>query len=156
MLSKYNYLESKFNISVTSPTSQLILQPSRRFTYVTVHSPTLPSLRLRHSSFSNPSVASPTSQLILQPFFRFSYVTGSSITSPGKPPMMYVYFSNLCHFTYVTDHKLSRCFTYVTAHSPTLVSLFLRHRLFTYVTWRAAHDICILLQPLSLHLRHRS
>ena len=32
-----------------------------------------------------------------------------------------------------------RCFTYVTAHSPTLLSLLLRHRLFTYVTWRAAH-----------------
>ena len=48
------------------------------FTYVTAHYPTLPSLYLRQSSFSNPSVASPTSQLILQPFFRFSYVTGSS------------------------------------------------------------------------------
>ena len=33
----------------------------------------------------------------------------------------------------------SRCFTYVTAHSPSLVSLLLRHRFFTYVTWRAAH-----------------
>ena len=32
-----------------------------------------------------------------------------------------------------------RCFTYVTTHSPTLISLLLRHRLFTYVTWRAAH-----------------
>ena len=32
-----------------------------------------------------------------------------------------------------------RCFTYATAHSPTLLSLFLRHRIFTYVTWRAAH-----------------
>ena len=32
-----------------------------------------------------------------------------------------------------------RCFTYVTAQSPTLLSLLLRHRLFTYVTWRAAH-----------------
>ena len=32
-----------------------------------------------------------------------------------------------------------RCFTYVTAYSPTLLSLFLRHRLFTYVIWRAAH-----------------
>ena len=30
-------------------------------------------------------------------------------------------------------------FTYVTAHSPTLLSLLLRHRLFTYVTWRTAH-----------------
>ena len=58
--------------SVASPTSQLILQPFPRFTYVTAHSPTLPSLYLRHSSFSNPSVASPTSQLILYPFFRFS------------------------------------------------------------------------------------
>ena len=51
------------------------------------HSPTLPSLYLRHSSFSNPSVASPTSQLILQLFFRFSYVTSSSHNSPGEPPM---------------------------------------------------------------------
>ena len=53
----------------------LILQPFRHFTYVTAHSLTLPSLYLRHSSFSNPSFASSTSQLILQPFFRFSYVT---------------------------------------------------------------------------------
>ena len=30
------------------------------------------------------------------------------------------------------------CFTYVTVHSPTLLSLLLRHKLFTYVTWRAA------------------
>ena len=34
-----------------------------------------------------------------------------------------------------------RCFAYVTADSPTLLSLLLRHRLFTYVTWRVAHDI---------------
>ena len=67
----------------------LILQPFRHFTYVTAHSPTLPSLYLRHRSFSNPSVASLTSQLILQPFFRFSYVTGSSLMSPGEPPIPY-------------------------------------------------------------------
>ena len=54
---------------------------------VTTHSPTLPSLYLRHSSLSNPSVTSPTSQFILQPFFRFSYVTTSSLNSPGEPPM---------------------------------------------------------------------
>ena len=41
-----------------------ILQPFRHFTYVTTHSPTLPSLYPRHSSFSNPSAASPTSQLM--------------------------------------------------------------------------------------------
>ena len=63
------------NLPVTSSTSQLILQPFCRFTYV-------------HSSFSNPSVASPTSQFILQPFFRFSYVTSSSLNSPGEPPML--------------------------------------------------------------------
>ena len=51
-------------LSVTSPTSQLILQPFSRFTYVTAHSPTLPLLHLRHSSFSNPSFASPTSQAL--------------------------------------------------------------------------------------------
>ena len=75
------------NISVTSPTSQLILHPFRHFTYITAHSPTLPLLYLHHSSFSNPSIASPTPQFILQPFFCFSCVTGSSLTSPGEPPM---------------------------------------------------------------------
>ena len=50
------------NLFVTSPTSELILQSFRRFTYVTAHSPTLPLLHLRHSSFSTPSFASPTSQ----------------------------------------------------------------------------------------------
>ena len=63
-----------------------ILQAFSHFTYVTAHSPILPSLYLRHSSFSNPSFVSPTSQLILQPF-RFSYVTGFSLTLPGEPPM---------------------------------------------------------------------
>ena len=69
---------------------------------ISAHSPTFPSLHLRHSSFSNPSVTLATWQLIFQPF---------------------------------------RYFTYVTAHSPTHLLLLLRHRLFTYVTWRAAHDI---------------
>ena len=50
-----------------SPTSQLILQNFRCFTYVTP---------------------------ILQPFFRFSYVTDSSLTSPGEPPMQYVITQN--------------------------------------------------------------
>ena len=95
---------SSFSIPyVVSPTSQIILQPFFRFlrhrqssfsnlchfTYVKAHSPTLLSLYLHHSSFSNLSVASPTSQLILQPFFRFSYVTGSS---PGEPPMVFCVF----------------------------------------------------------------
>ena len=54
-------------------------EPFRHFSYVTTHSPTHPSLYLRHSSFFNPFVASPTSQFILQPSFRFSYVTSSSL-----------------------------------------------------------------------------
>ena len=47
-----------------SDRAPLILQPFRHFTYVTTHSPTLPLLHLRHSSFSNPSFASPTSQAL--------------------------------------------------------------------------------------------
>ena len=42
----------------------MLQRPFRRFTYVTVHSPTLPSFHLRHSSFYNSSVASPTSQAL--------------------------------------------------------------------------------------------
>ena len=69
--------EHSSSLSGSSPTSQ--------------HYPTLPSLYLRHSSFSNPSVALPTSQFILQPFFPFSYVTSSSLKSPGEPTMRYVF-----------------------------------------------------------------
>ena len=69
---------------------ELILQPFCHFTYVTAHSPTLLSLYLHHSPFSNTSVASPTSQFIHQPFFHFSYVTGFSLTSPGETSMMSV------------------------------------------------------------------
>ena len=68
------------DISVASPSSQLILQPFRRFIYVATHSPTLPLLLLRHSSFCNTSVALSTSQLILQPFRCFTYITAHSPT----------------------------------------------------------------------------
>ena len=70
------------NLSVALPTSQLILQPFCCFTYVTAHSPTLPSLHIRHSSFSSPFVASPTSEFILQHFRRLTYVTARSPTLP--------------------------------------------------------------------------
>ena len=61
----YNYELCSFSkLSFASPTSQLILQLFHRFTYVTAHSPTLPLLHLRHSSFLNPSFASPTSQAL--------------------------------------------------------------------------------------------
>ena len=125
----YNYELCSFsNLSVTSPTSQLILQPFVAY--------------LRHSSFSYPSVASPTSPFILQPFFRFSYVTSSSLNSPGESPM-----DVLRHFTYVTTPSLTLpSLTYVTAHSPTIPLLHLRHSsfsnpYFTSPTSRALHLI---------------
>ena len=146
------------NPSVALLTSQLILQPFRCFTYVTVHSstllslllrhsrahsPTLPLIHLHHSSFSNPSVALLTSQLILQPFRCFIYVTAHSPTLPLLH-LRHISFSNTSVALPTSQLILQpfRCFTYVTAHSPTLLPLLLIHRLFTYVTWRAAHDGC--------------
>ena len=83
------------NPSASLPTSKLVLQPFRCFTYVAAHSPTLPLLHLRHSSFYNLSAASPTSQLNFQPFRRFTYFTGHFTTLP---------LLHLRHryFTYVT------------------------------------------------------
>ena len=96
-LCRFTYVTVPFPTpSVASHMSQLILQSPCHFTYITAHSPILLSLHLHHSSFSNPSFALPTSQLILQHFL---------------------------------------CFTYITAHSLTLLLLLLRHGLFTYVTW---------------------
>ena len=109
------------------------------------HSPTLTSLHLRHSSFSNPSAASPTSQLILQPFRCFTYAIGTSPTSQHI-------LQHFCLFTYSISQLILqpfRCFTYVigtsnyvTDHSPTLLPLYLA----------TAHSKT--LPPL--HLRYRS
>ena len=94
-------------------------------------SPTLTSLHLHHSAFSNPSAALPTSQLILQPFRCFSYVIGTSPTSQ-------LILQPFCRFTYFTAHSTTllllhlrhRHFTYATAHSTTIPPLLLRHRSF--------------------------
>ena len=116
------------NPSVALPISQLILQPFRCFTYVTAHSQSLLSLLVRHklftyftwraaheqNSFSNLSVTSRTSQLILE--LLVALPTSQLVLQPF------------------------RYFTYVIAHFPTLLSL-LRHRIFTYATWRAAQDL---------------
>ena len=67
-------------------------------------------------SFSNPYIASPTSQLTAS--FSNPY-----IASPMSQLILQPF----------------HCFTYVTAHSTTLLLLHLHHRNFTYVTWRAAH-----------------
>ena len=159
---------------------ELILQPFRHFTYVTVNSPTLLSLFLRHSSFSNPSVASPTSQFTLQPFFRFTYVTVHSPTllsfllrhwahSPTFPSL------HLCHNSFSNPSvallilQTFRHFTYVTTHSPALPSLYLRHTSFSSLSVTSPMSQFIL-QPFRrftyvtahspilpvLHLRHSS
>ena len=139
----------------------LIFQPFRHFTYVTTHSPTLPSLYLHHSSFSNPSVISPTSQFILQPFFRFSYVTSSSLDELCT-------FSNLSVASPTSPLILQPfcCFTYVTVHSPTLPLLHLRHISFCNPYFASPTSQTLLLIHLassarsqtfpSLHLRHNS
>ena len=70
-----------------------------------------------------------------------------ALKNPSTPPnfpslhLSHSSFSNSSVALPTSQHILQpfRCFTYVTAHSPTLLSLLLRHRLFTYVTWRAAH-----------------
>ena len=106
---------------------------SAPFTYITAHSPTLPSLYLRHNSFSNPSIASPTSQLILivQSFSHFTYATAhsptlpslyllhklfsnpsvASLTSPGEPSTMFCCHSDYCtscfHFCLDTRRRSS-------------------------------------------------
>ena len=90
---------------------RLILHPLYRFTYVTAHSPILPPLHLRHSSFSNLSAALPTSQLILQPFSWFTYVIG---TSPTSQLIL----------------RPFRRFIYATGHSTTHPPLHLRYRSF--------------------------
>ena len=105
--------------------------PFRRFTYVTAHSLTLPSLHLSHSPISNPSVAAPKSQLILQPLRHFTYVTAHStiLLSLYLRHSSLSYFSSL-HLRHSSFHNPSVASTYVTAHSPTLPSLHLRHSSF--------------------------
>ena len=167
----YNYdLCSFSNLFVTSPTSQLNLQPFRRFAYVTAHSPTLPLLHLRHSLFSNPCFASATSQALHlihlssahSPTFPSLHLRHNSFSNPLSISQFILH--PFFRFSYVTSSSLNspelcslsnlsvtsptsqlilkpfRCFTYVTVYSPTLVSLLLPHKLFTYITWRAAHD----------------
>ena len=98
------------------------------------HSPTLTSLHLCHSSFSNTSAPLPTSQLILQPFRCFTYVIGTS-------PMSQLILQPFRCFVYVIKH-----FIYVTAHSPTLPPLHLRHNSF-YSPSAASPTSQVILQP---------
>ena len=87
------------------------------------HSPNFPSLHVRHNSFSNLSVARDHSANFPSLHLRYNSFSNPSVALPTSQLIL----QPLC------------CFTYVTAHSPTLLSLLLRHRFFTYVIWRAAH-----------------
>ena len=119
-------------LSVTLPTSQLILQPFRRFTYVTAHSQILPLLHLRHSSFSNPSFASPTSQALHLIYLASQQSSFSNL--PVASPSTQLIIQPFRCFTYVTVHSPalpSLYLLYVTAHSPTLSLVHLRHNSFS-------------------------
>ena len=104
LLEYTRFVGSSFsNLSVASPTSKFILQPFRRFTYVTAHSPTLPLLHLRHSSFSNPSFASPKSQAL---YLGLLYVTWRAAHAPT------VYYMWNAHFTKHIQEREVGPFTY--------------------------------------------
>ena len=130
--------------STIDPTSQLILHPFRRFTYITAHSPTLLLLHLRHSSFSNPSFASPTSQ-VLHLIHLTSSFFNLSITSPTSQLIL---------------QPVLR-FTYVTAHSPTLPLLHLLHSSFSNPSFasppsQALHLIHLASRPCLSRMFHLS
>ena len=152
----------------------LILQPSRRFTYVTAHSTALPLLHLRHRHFTYITAHSPslprftyimahstTLPLLHLRHRHFTYFTWRAanaqgdekqsvvhqlVTAPPRSPTLASLhlrhtFSNSSAAS-STPHPILqpfRRFTYVTGHSTTLPLLHLRHRHFTYFTWRAAH-----------------
>ena len=96
----------------------LILQIFRRFTYVTAHSPTLPLLHLRHSSFSNPPFDSPTSQglhlglihltrahspTFPSLYLRHSSFSNSSVASPTSQFILQPFF----RFSYVSSSSFN-------------------------------------------------
>ena len=66
---------------VPAPTSQLVLQPFRRFTYVTTHSETLPLLYLRHRHFTYVT-------------WRAVHSTIRNETIPFKTVYIYIYDTN--------------------------------------------------------------
>ena len=77
-------------LPVTSPTSQLILQSFRRFTYVTTHSPTLLLLQLHHSWLSKPSFTSPTSQ-----DFHLRHLASRLCSINNVDPCLYLLWSRI-------------------------------------------------------------
>ena len=165
-------------LSVISPTPQLILQPFRRFTYATAHSPTpsfasptsqlcssptFSSLDLRHSSFSNPSVASPTSQLIPQtllllplrhssahsPTFSSLHIRQSSFSNPSVASPMSAHFPTL-----LLLHLCHSSFSNPSVASPTSQLILQPLRRFTYVTAHSPNPSFASPTSQALHLCH--
>ena len=69
-------------------------------------------------------------------------ITMSSAHSP-RFPSLHLHHSSFSNPSLALDTSQLilqpfHCFTYITAHFPTLLLPLLRHRIFTYVTWRAA------------------
>ena len=98
---------------VASPTSQLILQPFRCFTYVTGRSTTLPWLHLRHRHFIYDTAHSPTLPSL--------HLHHSSFYNPPLLHLRHRSFSNPYAASLTSQVILQpfRCFTYVTGTSRT-------------------------------------
>ena len=101
---------------------------AHNYSHSRAHSPSFPSLHLCHSSFSNSSVALPTSQFILQPFHYFTYVTAHSPTLPS----LYLHHSSFSNPSIASPM------------SQVILQPFFRFSYirgsFTYITWQTAHD----------------
>ena len=147
-------LQSSFSkLSVTSPTSQLILQSFRRITYVIAHSPTLPLLHLRIYIFQVFLGRVNIQQIIdarnewvwmimMAKWYsgtwgpkasrHLSYRWGKTpkkphpgnLSRPGIEPGPAALQARMLPLA-------PQRFTYVTIHSPTHLSLLLRHKFFT-------------------------
>ena len=113
---------SSSNSYIASPTSQLILQPFCRFTYVTAHSTTLSLFHLHHRHLTYVTCeAEPHSLTLLsfhprhRSFYNPSVASPMSVTSSTSPVRQGLILQPL--------HR----FTYVIVHCTTLLSLHLRH-----------------------------
>ena len=97
------------NLSTTSPTSQLILQPFHRFTYVTAHSPTLLSFLLCHWLFTYRHLASRPWFKILVPEHNidFSFYTMPLSSFIG---MLVLNASSILFFVQETSPGTGQCF----------------------------------------------
>ena len=113
------------------------------------HSPTLPSVHLRHSSFSslsNPSVASPTSQLIIQPFYCFIYITAHYPTLPllhlrtSQPTLLSLHLRHLVSHPWARSALEPNC-RYATATRVVHISV--------YQTKERSEVVCQVLSSLS-------